>query len=84
MAHALFNYADHESKAHVLLLSATPYKMYTIASEMDEENHYADFETLRFLLNSDSKTEQVAELLDEFRQDSYVVQGDRHPGWSIP
>src|SRR5207253_4419627 len=42
LAHALFNFADHESKAHVLLLSATPYKMYTIASETDEENHYED------------------------------------------
>ena len=70
LAHALFNFADHESKAHVLLLSATPYKMYTIAAEAAEDNHYEDFlRTLKFLLNSDSETERIRNLLAAFRQE---------------
>lgn len=70
LAHELFNFADHESKAHVLLLSATPYKMYTIAEEAAEENHYEDFlKTLRFLFNDREKTDEVAGLFDSFRQE---------------
>jgi hypothetical protein len=39
-----------EPTARVLLLSATPYKMYTLADERDED-HYADFlRTARFLM----------------------------------
>ena len=33
LAQGLFNYADTQSSAKVLLLSATPYKMYTIDSD---------------------------------------------------
>jgi hypothetical protein len=37
----------------ILLLSATPYKMYTISCEADGDDHYRDFlETSRFLLAS--------------------------------
>ena len=47
LAQQLFNFPD----AKVLLLSATPYKMYTLHGESGE-NHYADFErTVKFLLN---------------------------------
>lgn len=46
LAHALFNY---KADLRVLLLSATPYKMY--ASDDDREDHYADFlRTLGFLM----------------------------------
>ena len=42
----LFRYAP----ARVLLLSATPYKMYTLSHEADTDDHYKDFvQTLRFL-----------------------------------
>ena len=35
----------------ILLLSATPYKMYTVSAETDGDDHYRDFlETSRFLL----------------------------------
>lgn len=33
LAEELFTYADENSEARVLLLSATPYKMYTTADE---------------------------------------------------
>ncbi len=40
----------------VLLLSATPYKMYTLAEERNTDDHYKDFsETLRFLLGHDEQ-----------------------------
>ena len=46
LAGHLFDEAD----ARVILLSATPYKMYTLADERDED-HYADFvRTARFLM----------------------------------
>jgi len=49
LARKLFDYPD----VKVLLLSATPYKMYTLHGESDE-NHYEDFErTVEFLLNGD-------------------------------
>ncbi|ALK34983.1 C-terminal helicase domain-containing protein [Burkholderia plantarii] len=45
LAHQLFNY---KGRARVLLLSATPYKMY--ARDDESEDHYADFlRTLQFL-----------------------------------
>lgn len=49
LAHQLFNY---EGRARVLLLSATPYKMYVRDDE--SEDHYADFlRTLQFLYPGD-------------------------------
>ncbi len=50
LAHHLFDQPD----AKVLLLSATPYKMYSLADEADDD-HYRDFvQTASFLLGSDS------------------------------
>ena len=52
LAQELFNFQDVGGRhAKVLLLSATPYKMYTVQGE-EGENHYEDFlRTIRFLLN---------------------------------
>ena len=50
LAQELFNFQD----VKVLLLSATPYKMYTLRNEEDED-HYADFYlTVKFLLGRQS------------------------------
>ena len=52
LAGELFTYADENSEARVLLLSATPYKMYTTADEKGVEDHYIDFlRTFEFLAN---------------------------------
>jgi hypothetical protein len=52
------------NNARVLLVSATPYKMYTLGHEADSDDHYKDFvETLRFLQADDARTEVVKELL---------------------
>ena len=50
LAHALFNHAD----AKLLLLSATPYKMYTLPDDEEGEDHYEDFQrTVEFLAGKD-------------------------------
>jgi hypothetical protein len=51
LAKQLFDHPD----ARVLLLSATPYKMYTLHQEA-EDDHYVDFlATMRFLLDGDEE-----------------------------
>jgi hypothetical protein len=79
LAHDLFNYVDHnEAKARVLLLSATPYKMYTQADEADGEDHYQDFiATLAFLQHDPARTEATRALLSEYRREWLRLgQGD--------
>jgi Helicase conserved C-terminal domain len=72
LARELFEYSDQTSEARVLLLSATPYKMYTITDEAGGENHYEDFlRTLRFLENSPDGRTDFESLLNEFRQGLY-------------
>jgi len=75
LAHQLFEYQDtsiahHEAK--VILLSATPYKMYTMYHEAGEDDHHRDFiETLGFLFDSGEKTRSVRELLRAYRLELY-------------
>lgn len=65
LAHGLFNYNEQNTRARVLLLSATPYKMYTIAEEA-EEDHYNDFmRTVRFLQPDNAG--QVEKAVTEYR-----------------
>lgn len=72
LAHALFNYSKH---LRVLLLSATPYKMY--ASQHDDEDHYADFlATTRFLFDDDSVIAELESDLQEFRRSLLTVEVD--------
>ncbi len=69
LARELFNYEGEHEKARVLLLSATPYKMYTAPDGPVDEDHYGDFvATLRFLQNDASRTTDVQALLGEFRR----------------
>jgi hypothetical protein len=68
LAHDLFRYSDQESAARVLMLSATPYKMYTMGHELADDDHYADFlETVRFLFGDPAKTKEMENLLKEYR-----------------
>jgi hypothetical protein len=57
LAQQLFSFRDHRSEpARVVLLSATPYKMYTVSEDV-EDDHYADLvDTLRFLFDDDAQT----------------------------
>jgi len=66
LANHLFDQAD----ARVLLLSATPYKPYTLAEEAEKgEDHYRDFfKTLGFLDRGNGRVDSIRADLSEFRR----------------
>jgi len=65
LATALFSHPE----VRVLLLSATPYKMYTLDAEIGEEDHYPDFvQTLEFLYNEDTALSTAQALIDARRK----------------
>lgn len=69
LAHDLFRYSDQHSQAPVLMLSATPYKMYTMGHELADDDHYTDFlQTVGFLFGYATKTKEVENLLKEYRR----------------
>ena len=77
LAHSLFEYSDRHSQVRLLLLSATPYKMYTLAHESVEEEHYRDLlDTLRFLLRDESRSAEVGDLLQRYRRGLYQAAED--------
>jgi hypothetical protein len=73
LAHQLFNYADAHSEARVVLLSATPYKMYTVAEEREHgDDHYQDFlRTVQFLQPGGAA--QLEQLIGAFRRELFRV-----------
>ncbi len=71
LARDLFDYSSESMRARVLLLSATPYKMYTVVDEASDEDHYVDFlRTMRFLLNDPEKADKCKALLSAYRTDA--------------
>ena len=74
LAHQLFDWGE----ARVVLLSATPYKMYTITDESGEEDHYADFlETMRFLHGGRAdEVDRLKSLLSEYRRELLGIGPD--------
>ena len=75
LAKDLFTYSDAVSHVRLLLLSATPYKMYTLHHESDEEDHYQDFlRTVEFLDPELRKSGSFRTLLDDYRQALYRVE----------
>ena len=77
LARELFDYP----KAKTILLSATPYKMYTIHSESEDENHYVDFiRTIKFLFNSKEETESFKKDLQQYRRDLLNIDKDNFSG----
>lgn len=69
LAQQLFAFRDHRGEpARVVLLSATPYKMYTISEDV-EDNHYDDLvDTLRFLFDDDAETAAFKENIEGYRE----------------
>lgn len=64
LARMVFNYPG----VKVLLLSATPYKMYTMHHEKDREDHYEDFlRTVGFLFGSARNLRALEKDLEKFR-----------------
>ena len=72
LANAIFDHPD----AKVLLLSATPYKMYTLPDEPEGDDHYRDFtRTVRFLAG-DERAHIVERELRAMRED--LLTGGDH------
>jgi hypothetical protein len=70
LARQLFDWSDGHERAHVLLLSATPYKPYTLQQESQDESHYTDFlKTVEFLFKDPKKTAAIALCMREFRRE---------------
>ncbi|MDE0232469.1 MAG: helicase-related protein [bacterium] len=70
LARALFDYCDPETgqPTRTLLLSATPYRMYTTADDTDAD-HYRDFlETCRFLYGDEAGVERLESRFVDLRQ----------------
>lgn len=76
LAHHLFNYqasqSDPATAARVLLLSATPYKMYTMSHEAEQDDHYADFRTtLDFLAPNENAQRALHQDLRCYREELF-------------
>ncbi|MYJ75099.1 MAG: DEAD/DEAH box helicase, partial [Gammaproteobacteria bacterium] len=75
LARRLFTYSDATSDVRLLLLSATPYRMYTLHHESAEDDHYRDFlRTVEFLEGEPSATGDIRALLDAYRQAMYRLE----------
>lgn len=73
LAHDLFNYPNPDLR--ILLLSATPYKMF--ARDDEEENHHQDFlQTIGFLMDDDEHLSHLKEDLSVFRRCLQAVGGE--------
>ena len=74
LARRLFNYSDSTSAVRLLLLSATPYRMYTLHHESREDDHYRDFlRTVEFLDPELKKSGEFRRLLDKYRDEVYAI-----------
>lgn len=76
LARDLFDYqqdhTDLDSTARVLLLSATPYKMYTRSHESEQDDHYADFRrTLDFLQPDHTRRTACQTAINGYREALY-------------
>jgi hypothetical protein len=70
LAHKLFEFQENR----ILLLSATPYKMYTLEQEAETDDHYQDFlTTLGFLQKDAAATSAFATLLRDHRRDLFAL-----------
>ena len=74
LAKRLFTYSDETSEVRLLLLSATPYRMYTLHHESAEDDHYRDFlRTVEFLDPDLKQSGDLCRLLDDYRQAMYRI-----------
>ena len=72
LARELFEYSDSKTDVRTLLLSATPYKMYTMYDEKEEDDHYQDFlNTLTFLENDKDCIKTNENLIQKYRREFY-------------
>ena len=75
LAKQLFTYSDETSDVRLLLLSATPYRMYTLHHESSEDDHYRDFlRTVEFLDPDLRESGRLRDLLGDYRQAIYGIE----------
>ena len=80
LARQLFTYSDDTSDVRLLLLSATPYRMYTLHHESSEDDHYKDFlRTVEFLDPKLKERGDLRCLLDDYRQAMYRIDSGTGP-----
>ena len=80
LAKRLFTYSDETSGVRLLLLSATPYRMYTLHHENAEDDHYRDFlRTVEFLDPDLGESGDLRRLLDDYRQAMYRIESGTEP-----
>lgn len=85
LAQELFSAQTPEGHpVRTLLLSATPYKLYTTDAERGgEDDHYADFiATTRFLLDDDGRLSDLRRSISEFR--GALKEATYDPGHDAP
>lgn len=83
LARALFDWERSETGEHarVLLLSATPYRAFTIAGDGVDDNHHEDFlATVRFLANSDARADELRSLLRDYQRGLYGSSSEASDG----
>lgn len=75
LAEQLFTWSSGHEATRVLLLSATPYKPYTLQHELAEDDHYADFvRTVEFLDNNPARTAGLKALLADYQREMYRLR----------
>ena len=75
LAKQLFTYSDDTSDVRLLLLSATPYRMYTLHHQSADDDHYRDFlRTVEFLDSRLKESGDLRRLLDDYRQAMYRIE----------
>ena len=67
LAQRLFEYEDSHTQVRTLMLSATPYKMYTLSHESDDDHHRDFLDTVRFLQGPGGSVQNLEESLRGFR-----------------
>ena len=67
LAQRLFEYEDEHTKVRTLLLSATPYKMYTLSHETDDDHHRDFLRTVEFLQGPEGSVASLEKSLRQFR-----------------
>ena len=75
LAQKLFDYCDPETgqRTRTLLLSATPYRMYTTADDTDSD-HYKDFlDTCKFLYPDAARVEELKESFRRSPRSAHLV-----------
>lgn len=79
LAHELFDHREKGSgrPTRTLLLSATPYRPYTTATDAEGDDHFEDFvHTAQFLLNDQNSADALRSDLRDLRRSMLIVDRD--------